>query len=98
MDTYALKRKNSQPQEPSAGCTFKNPENAEKIPAGKLIDELGLKGYTIGDAMVSQKHANFIINRGNATSNDFLQLVEFIEKKALSLKGIALQPEILMLR
>ena len=63
MEDYRNRRKNSQPIQPSAGCTFRNPA---EIPAGKLIEELGLKGYSIGGAQISTKHGNFIINTGNA--------------------------------
>ena len=67
-------RKNSQPlNKRSAGSLFKNPKNNS---AGKLIDEAGLKGYSIGDAKISEKHANFFINDGKASSNDMLKLIK----------------------
>lgn len=63
---------------PSCGSVFRNPYS---IPAGKLIEEVGLKGYSIGDAKVSEKHANFIINTGNATCDDIIKLINYIKKK-----------------
>lgn len=63
---------------PSCGSVFRNPEG---MSAGKLIDDLGLKGYKIGDAMVSLKHANFIINDGNATSEDIISLIKYVQDK-----------------
>ena len=70
----------SQPLEyPSAGSVFRNP--SPTLPSGKLIDELGLKGTRIGDAMVSVKHANFIINLGNATGKDIRSLIQLVHDK-----------------
>ena len=67
-------RKKSQPlNQRSAGSLFKNPKNYS---AGKLLDDAGLKGHTIGDAKISEKHANFFINIGSATSNEMLQLIK----------------------
>ena len=63
---------------PSNGSVFRNPENNS---AGKLIDDLGLKGYKVGDAMISYKHANFIINNGNAKYEDVIKLIKEVEKK-----------------
>lgn len=91
MEEYRARRKGSQPQEPSAGCTFKNPE---EIPAGKLIDELGLKGYSIGGAQVSEKHANFIINTGNAKATDVTELIDHIRAVAKKERGIILKAEV----
>jgi len=86
------KRKETQPLEKaSAGSIFKNPENAN---AGRIIDELGFKGTSIGDALVSGKHANFIINRGKATALQVLELIEKIENAVMQKKGIALNREI----
>ena len=74
-----LKRKNTQDlTHPSNGSMFRNPEGYS---AGKLIDDLGLKGYSINDAMISNIHANFIINNGNAKSEDIIKLAEFIKEK-----------------
>ena len=87
-------RKLSQPREPSAGCIFKNPEGNH---AGKLIDELGLKGKSVGQAAVSNIHGNFIINNGNATSDDVIELVKAIRKEVLEKRSITLEPEVLLL-
>ena len=85
------KRWDSQPNAPSAGCIFKNPA---EIPAGKLIDELGLKGRRVGGAVVSDVHGNFIVNDGNATAWDVLQLIEIIQKIARETRGIELHTEV----
>ena len=70
-------RKEKQPiQMPSAGSTFKTGNN---FITAKLIDECGLKGYKIGDAEVSKKHAGFIVNTGNATAQDVLDLIEYVK-------------------
>jgi len=83
------KRIATQPLEyPSAGSVFRNP--SPENPSGKIIEELGLKGYRIGGAEVSQKHANFIINLGNATGKDIQNLVELIHQKVLEERGIDL--------
>ena len=74
MKAFSEKRWESQPAAPSAGCMFKNPAT---IPAGKLIDELGLKGTRVGGAVVSAEHGNFIVNDGKATARDVLELIEF---------------------
>lgn len=74
-----LKRKNSQPLEyPSAGSVFRNPEGNY---AGKIIEELDLKGKNIGGAEISTKHANFIINKNNASSSDILKLIKLVQKE-----------------
>jgi len=91
MKTFSQKRWESQPAAPSAGCIFKNPGT---IPAGKLIDELGLKGTRIGDAVVSQEHGNFIINEGHASAKDVLELIDVIRQKAREKRGIELQTEV----
>lgn len=91
LRAFSAKRWSSQPAAPSAGCTFKNDP---AIPSGKLIDELGLKGLTVGAARISPVHANFIINEGGATAADILTLMEKIQNEARSRRGIQLQPEI----
>jgi len=89
---YLLERKESQPLDClSAGCIFKNPR--EKL-AGELIDLAGLKGKRIGDARVSEKHANFIINLGNAKAEDMMRLIKIIQKKVLGKFGTKLELEI----
>ena len=81
----------AQPAQPSAGCIFKNPQT---VPAGKLIDELGLKGTKRGGAMISTIHGNFIVNEGNATAKDVLELIEFVKQTAREKRGIELQTEV----
>lgn len=86
-------RRSSQPWDrPSAGCFFKNPPGAD--PAGKLIEAAGLKGVSVGGAVVSEKHANFIINRDNASAADILRLSERIQETVYHDFGIALVPEV----
>ena len=92
MDLYSQKRWDSQPAQPSAGCTFKNPR--PELPAGRLIDELGLKGLRIGDAMVSEVHANFFVNMGNAKAADVLALIAEVKKRAFDQRGIELETEV----
>jgi UDP-N-acetylenolpyruvoylglucosamine reductase len=85
------KRRSSQPVSASAGCMFRNDTS---IPAGKLIDELGLKGTTIGGAMISDIHGNFIVNQGGATAKDILALMDLIRRTALEERGIDLLSEV----
>lgn len=85
------KRWTSQPKEPSAGCVFKNTNTS---PAGKLIDELGLKGTRVGGAVVSQIHGNFIINDGTATARDVLALIDLIRRTARERRGLELETEV----
>jgi UDP-N-acetylenolpyruvoylglucosamine reductase len=91
MSAFNQKRWASQPAAPSAGCAFKNPPS---IPAGKLIDELGLKGARVGGAVVSQEHGNFIVNDGNATARDVLELISILKAKAKAERGIELHTEV----
>jgi UDP-N-acetylenolpyruvoylglucosamine reductase len=91
MQSFSRKRWTSQPAAPSAGCIFKNPAS---IPAGKLIEELGLKGTRIGGAVVSDAHGNFIVNEGHATAKDVLALIEVVRKRARTARGIELQTEV----
>jgi len=75
----------------NAGSVFKNPKG---MPAGKIIEEAGLKGARIGGAQVSEKHGNFIVNLGSATARDIIGLIELVQQKVLEAKGIALEPEV----
>ena len=93
IDVYRRKRHESQPREPSAGCIFKNPPGDS---AGRLIDQSGLKGERVGDAEVSTVHANFIVNRGEATAGDVLELVRRVRLRVRQASGVDLQPEVLL--
>jgi len=94
LKTYSNKRWTSQPAAPSAGCIFKNPG---PIPAGKLIDELGLKNLSVGSARVSEVHGNFIVNDGGATAEDVLQLISLIQSRARESRHIDLNTEVIVL-
>lgn len=92
MADFAAKRREKQPLEyPSAGSTFKRPEGYF---AGKLIEDANLRGYSVGDAQVSEKHCGFVVNRGEACATDILQLIEDVRKKVLENSGIVLEPEV----
>lgn len=92
MNELMARRKDKQPVEyPSAGSTFKRPAGYF---AGKLIEECGLRGKSIGGAQVSEKHCGFIINKGNATSADIEDLIEFVRDEVLEQKGILLETEV----
>ena len=87
------KRRASQPlNQKSAGCIFKNPPGAS---AGRMIDALGLKGHRIGEAMVSDRHANFFINTGRATCAEMRQLVEFVRARVREEHGVELEEEVI---
>ena len=89
------RRRSSQPLDlPSAGSAFKRPEGAY---AAALIDRAGLKGFRIGGAMVSEKHAGFIVNAGGATASDVRRLLDEVRERVLRTSGIALEPEIRVL-
>ena len=95
MDDYKNRRIEKQPLEyPSAGSTFKRPEGHF---AGKLIQDAGLKGYTVGDAQVSEKHSGFVINIGNATADDVLKLISDVQDKVEEQFQITLEPEVKMI-
>ncbi len=91
MNEYSKKRWAAQPAKPSAGCSFKNPA---ACPAGRLIDELGLKGTRVGGAVVSAEHGNFIVNDGTATARDVLQLMEILKRRVKTERGIELHTEV----
>ena len=92
MDELIRKRRAAQPLEmPSAGSVFKRPEGYF---TGKLIDECGLRGYSIGGAQISEKHSGFIVNTGTATSKDVLELISYIQKTVYDKFGVTLTPEI----
>lgn len=90
------RRRDKQPLEyPSCGSTFKRPEGAY---AAALIDEAGLKGTRVGDMEISEKHAGFMVNRGNGTCRDALSLIKLVQKKVFEKSGIMLEPEIRIVR
>ena len=94
MDNYFEKRKSTQPYTlPSAGSVFKRLENGKK-PVSKMIDELGLKGKSVGDAQISTIHAGFIVNNGKATCQDVLKLIKYIKEQVQLTFGYNLQLEI----
>ena len=95
MDDFSQRRISKQPLDiPSAGSTFKRPEGRF---VGQMVEQSGLKGFRIGGAEVSVKHAGFIVNADHATAADVLQLIEFIERKILEDYNVALVPEVLVL-
>ena len=91
LEASQEKRRTSQPAAKSAGCIFKNPDSC---PAGKLVDELGLKNSRVGKARVSEVHGNFIVNDGGATAAEMLELIEKIKATALAKRGIELETEV----
>ncbi|MHC4108011.1 MAG: UDP-N-acetylmuramate dehydrogenase [Planctomycetota bacterium] len=100
-EIFAFKKSTQPLAEHSAGCTFKNPidpETEQRVSAGKLIDEAGLKGHTIGGASVSHHHANFIVIQFPATADDVLQLLDLIRRRVYEHAGIELEHEIVVWR
>lgn len=92
MDELMERRKSRQPLEyPSAGSTFKRPEGTF---AGLVIEQSGLKGYTVGGAQISEKHANFVINKGGATADDIIRLISDVKKTVKEKTGFELECEI----
>ena len=95
MADFSQRRISKQPLElPSAGSMFKRPPGYF---AGTLIDQTGLKGYTVGGAQVSTKHAGFVVNVGGATALDVLQLISDVQSKVFAAHGVRLEPEVLVL-
>ena len=95
MADFSQRRISKQPLElPSAGSMFKRPPGYF---AGTLIDQTGLKGYTVGGAQVSTKHAGFVVNVGGATAQDVLQLISDVQSKVFAAHGVLLEPEVLVL-
>lgn len=91
MNECSQKRWKSQPAAPSAGCIFKNPVT---VPTGRLVEELGLKGTRRGGAVISEVHGNFIVNDGNASARDIIELIELVKDKARTLRGVELHTEV----
>src|SRR5262249_8925239 len=79
----------------SAGCIFKNPPGAS---AGRMIDELGLKGRNVGDARVSDRHANFFVNAGRASARDMLELIADVRDRVEKAYGVRLENEVVVWR
>lgn len=95
MNGFNARRKEKQPLAwPSAGSTFKRPLGHY---AGPLIEQCGLKGFTLGGAQVSEKHAGFIINTGNAYSKDIYELIAYVKETVLEKTGVVLEPEVRLL-
>ena len=95
IDSIIKERWEKHPMDyPSAGSVFKNPDT---FSSWKLINDSGLKGYRIGGAEVSEKHTNFIINRGNATSSDIYNLIKYIQEQVYNSTGVKLETEIKMM-
>ena len=95
MDELKEKRVTKQPLEyPSAGSTFKRPEGYF---AGKLIEDAGLRGFQVGGAQVSEKHCGFVINRGNATASEIMELIQEVQKRVYEQSGVRLEPEVKLL-
>jgi UDP-N-acetylmuramate dehydrogenase len=100
-EIFAFKKSTQPLAGHSAGCTFKNPidpVSEERVSAGRLIDETGLKGQRVGGATVSHQHANFIITEPGATAGDVLQLMELIRRRVYEHCGIELEDEIVVWR
>ncbi|MCZ6835011.1 MAG: UDP-N-acetylmuramate dehydrogenase [Planctomycetota bacterium] len=98
-DIFAYKKSTQPLAEHSAGCTFKNPidpETNERVPAGRLIDEAGLKGFSIGGATISTHHANFIVTDPSATATDVMQLLTEVQQRVFDHKGIKLEREVVI--
>jgi UDP-N-acetylmuramate dehydrogenase len=96
-EIFAYKKSTQPLADHSAGCTFKNPIDPvteQRVPAGKLIDQAGLKGLSAGGAMVSDRHANFIVTKPGATANDVLKLLEEVRRRVYEHAGIELKEEI----
>ena len=95
MDDLAKQRRDKQPLEyPSAGSTFKRPAGHF---AGKLIQDAGLRGYTVGGAQVSEKHCGFVVNRGGASASDILQVMADVQRLVEKTSGVLLEPEVRVL-
>ena len=100
-EIFAFKKSTQPLGDHSAGCTFKNPldaESGERVPAGRLIDEAGLKGHRVGGASVSTHHANFIVADSSATADDVLHLLDDIRRRVFDHCGVRLEHEVVIWR
>lgn len=96
MEDYSRRRRLKQPLNfPSAGSTFKRPKGHF---AGRLIEEAGLKGFSVGGACVSEKHAGFVINKGGATTADILAVIDHVKREVYERFGVTLEPEVKILK
>jgi UDP-N-acetylmuramate dehydrogenase len=93
-DAFLARRRASQPVEPSAGSIFRNPTGDH---AGRLVEAAGLKGHRVGGAQISPRHANFIVNTGDATAGDVIALMNLVRRRVYENAGVELEPEILFL-
>ena len=94
IDSHLVRRKNKQPLSlPNSGSVFKNPEGDA---AGRLIEAAGLKGFSIGDAGVSIKHANFIVNKGEATASEVIEIIKHVRDTVLEKTGVELETEVII--
>ncbi|MDH5761535.1 MAG: UDP-N-acetylmuramate dehydrogenase [Nitrospinota bacterium] len=94
IDSHLVRRKNKQPLSlPNSGSVFKNPEGEA---AGRLIEEAGLKGFSIGDAGVSIKHANFIVNKGAAKASEVIEIIDHVRSTVLKKTGVELETEVII--
>jgi len=94
IEKMSRKRRKSQPKQASSGCVFRNPDS---LPAGLLIEQAGLKGEKIGGAGISEVHANFIVNHGDATSEEVVELIQKVKKRVKDAHGVILEPEVNLL-
>ena len=94
IEKLAKRRRISQPAEASAGCIFRNPED---ISAGLLIEQAGLKGNREGGAIISKKHANFILNQGGATAGEVISLIQRVRDRVRESNGLVLEPEVTLM-
>jgi UDP-N-acetylenolpyruvoylglucosamine reductase len=94
IDKLAKQRRATQPREASAGCIFRNPED---VSAGWLIEQSGLKGERVGGAIVSDQHANFILNQGGATADEVISLIQRVRQRIRESKGLTLVPEVTLM-
>jgi len=94
IDKLARKRRASQPNKASSGCIFRNPDD---VPAGLLIDQVGLKGEREGGAVVSDLHANFIVNEGDASAEEVISLIKRVRERVKETNGLLLEPEVTLM-
>jgi len=94
IDKLTRKRRSSQPSQASSGCIFRNPDD---VSAGMLIDQVGLKGEREGGAVVSDLHANFIVNEGGASAEEVIALIKRVRDRVKESNGMLLEPEVTLM-